>query len=340
MVSMVSARATRTAIILFSGILLLSELMMINPTQSFAAPAVDPEQIPYSLPPLGTVGPISVFRYEDIHKLSLPLADAVKLLRDKNYKEAELGFQKIQQTRPKEALAFQGEIEASQRLNTLNFTLARYKKLIAAMEEKPNGGTDQTLHLAILHWALGVATMLGNGYYPKLMIGPASNIGEQPLQQFQEALQLDPDLLVAHLSLAAYYDHESQQQGPLARQEYEEALRLRPDLYQIRYLHAMSWDLPPVILNQSQLVAQGMVIPEGKIRREDKAREEYLSLIHDHPNYAPPYYCLGDIYSSTDRATAYKYWRKYLELGTPGTDAWIRINQIIEYADAHPDAAR
>lgn len=290
--------------------------------------------IPIPLPPLGGASHDSIVKFEDVKKLSPPMSAALGLLRAHQYEAAQAAFQKVQQSRPQEALAYRGEIEASQRLNTLEATVVRYRKRLAAAEQGKERGTNRDVRLAVLHWALGEAVMMRNGYYTKFIAQRPSILGGEPREQFQEALQLDPDLLVAYLSLAAYYEHASQEKGSLARLEYQEALRLRPNLYQIRYLHALTWDRPGILVNEAQLIKQGFHWPEDKKKMPEKAIPEYLGLIRDHPKYAPPYYCLADDYWFIDKTKSKFYYEKYLELGNPEGRAWKRAKSIVDALNA------
>jgi len=302
-----------------------------------ANPQVSPSTgIPAPLLPLGSASNNGVVKFEDVKKLSPSMSAALSLLRAHQYEAAQAAFQKVQQSRPQEALAYQGEIEASQRLDTLDATVTRYRKRLAAAEKNNEHGTNGNVRLAVLHWALGQAIMMQNGYYPKFIGDNPANLGSEPMEQFQEALRLDPDLLIAHLSLAAYYEHHSVEKGSLARLQYKEALHLRPDLYQIRYLHAYTWDRPGTVLNEAELNARGFTVSEDQKRMPEKAIPEYLALVRDHPNYAPPYYCLGDDYWFTDKAKAKFYYEKYIELGNREGQAWKRVKSIVDYMNEHP----
>ncbi len=305
---------------------------------TLAAHTLPSSGIPAPLPPLGSASNNGIVKFEDVKKLSPALNAALRLLRAHQYEAAQAAFQKVQQSRPQEALAYEGEIEAAQRLNTLDVTVTRYRKRLAAAEKNNERGTNGNVRLAVLHWALGQAIMIRNGYYPKFIADSPSILGDEPREQFQEALSLDPDLLVAHLSLAAYYEHDSVGKGSLARVQYKEALRLRPDLYQIRYLHALTWDRPGILMNKEHLIKQGIPVTEDMDKMPQKAMPEYLALIRDHPNYAPPYYSLADDYDvpGGDKAKAKFYYEKYLELGNHTTDAWKRAKSNVDYMNEHP----
>ena len=292
--------------------------------------------IPIPFPPLGGVSHDSIVQFEDVKKLSPSMSAALGLLRAHHYEAAQAAFQKVQQSRPQEAFAYRGEVEASQRLNTLNATVARYRRHLAAAERDKKSGTNSSVRLAVLHWALGEVVMMRNGYYLKFVGDAPSILGNESREQFLEALDIDPNLLVAHLSLAAYYEHDSIGKGSLARLQYKEALRLRPDLYQIRYLHALTWDRPGVLVNKAQLVKQGAPLTEDMDKMPEKAIPEYLALIQDHPKYAPPYYILGDDYWFTDKAKSKFYFEKYLELGSREGHAWKRAKSIVDYMNEHP----
>ena len=302
-----------------------------------AGPKVAPSSgIPAPMPPLGSASNNGILKFEDIKKLSRPMSAATKLLRNHQYEAAQAAFQKVQQSQPQEALAYKGEIEAAQRLNTLGETVARYRKMLASAEQTDKHGHRENVSLAVLHWALGEAIMMEKGYSPKFIGDNPVDLGEEPKAQFQKALHLAPDLLIAHLSLAAYYEYHSVEQGSLARIQYQEALRLRPDLFPIRYLHAYTWDRPGTILNEAYLNARGMVVSEDKKKMPEKAIPEYLALVRDHPNYAPPYYSLGDDYWFTDRAKSKFYYEKYVELGNREGEAWKRVKSIVDYMNEHP----
>lgn len=299
--------------------------------------AMPSSRIPAPMPPLGSASNNGIVKFEDVKKLSPSMSASLRLLRAHQYEAAQTAFQKVQQSRPQEALAYQGEIEAAQRLNTLDATITRYRKRLAAAEQGKEHGTNGNVRLAVLHWALGQAIMMRNSYYPQFIGDNPADLGSEPSEQFQEALRLDPDLLVAHLSLAAYYEHHSVEKGSLARLQYKEALRLRPDLYQIRYLHAYTWDRPGIFLNEAELNARGFTVSEDQKRMPGKAIHEYLSLVRDHPKYAPPYYSLGDDYDLVkDEARAKFYWQKYLELGNREGETWKRVKSIMDYMNEHP----
>ena len=303
-----------------------------------ANPQVSPSTgIPAPLPPLGSASNNGVLKFEDVKNLSPAMSAALELLRAHQYEAAQAAFRKVQQSRPQEALAYQGEIEASQRLDTLDATITRYRKRLVVAKKTNERGTTGNVRLAVLHWALGQAVMMRNGYYPKFIGDNPANLGSEPMEQFQEALRLDPDLLVAHLSLAAYYEHRSVEKGSMARLQYKEALRLRPDLFPIRYLHAYTWDRPGIFLNEAELNAHGFMVSEDQKKMPEKAVAEYLALVRDHPNYAPPYYCLGDDYDILkDEARAKFYWQKYLELGNREGEPWKRVKSIVDYMNEHP----
>ena len=293
--------------------------------------------IPAPQPPLGTVSNNGIVAFEDVKKLSPEVIDAVKLLRAHEYKAAELAFQRLQQMHPQEELAYKGEIEASQCLNSLAETVSRYRQLISYAEhQKPHGLHHKDGYLAVLHYAIGEALMMQSGYYPKFIAENINSLNEESKNQLLAALHLNPQLLVAHFSLAAYYEHHSVEKGSLARLQYAEALRLRPDLFQIRYLHAYTWDRPGIILNEAEQNAQGFIVSEDKKKMPEKAIPEYLALIRDHPKYAPPYYCLADDYWFTDKAKSKYYYEKYLELGDRESNAWKRAKSIVDYMNEHP----
>ncbi len=289
------------------------------------------------LPPLGSISNNGILKFEDIKSLSSPMKVALALLRADDYKAAQASFQKIQRSSPQEALAYRGEIEAAQRLNTLDKTVTRYRKLLSVAEQADTRGRDNSLHLAVLHWALGEAIMMRNGFYPKEIGDSPSLLGEEPKQQFLDALNLDADLLVAHLSIAAYFEHSSLGKGTLARLHYKEALRLRPDLYQLRYLYAYTWDRPGILGNKAELIARGArTFTEDDDRAPEKAIPGYLSLVRDHPTYAPPYYVLGDDYFMlNDKVKAKFYYEKYLEYGNRSGKGWKRIKKVVDDMNEH-----
>jgi len=319
-------------------LLALACLLLVGAAAQAGPKVASSSGIPSPLPPLGSVSNNGIVRFEDVKKLSPSMSAALRLLRTHRYEAAQAAFQKVQQSRPQEALAYQGEIEAAQRLNTLDATVTRYRKRLAAAEQGKEHGTSVNVRLAVLHWALGQAILMRNGYYPKFIADSPSILGNEPKEQFQEALGLDPDLLVAHLSLAAYYEHDSIGKGSLARTQYKEALRLRPDLYQIRYLHALNWDRPGVLMNKADIIAQGRPVTEDMDKMPQNAMPEYLALIRDHPDYAPPYYSLADDYDvpGGNKAKAKFYYEKYVELGSHETHAWKRAKGRVDYMNEHP----
>ena len=293
--------------------------------------------IPAPLPPLGGASNNGIVKFEDVKELSPSMSAALKLLREHHYEAAQAAFQQVQQSHPQEALAYKGEIEAAHRLETLPVTVARYRDLLAHAEKAHKGDETWSATLAVLHWALGEAIMMQRGFYPKFIGDNPADLGEEPKEQFLKALHLNPALLLAHFSLAAYYEHHSIEKGSLARLQYVEALRLRPDLFQIRYLHAYSWDRPGIILNEAEQNARGFIVPEDMKKMPEKAIHEYLALIRDHPKYAPPYYCLGDDYDLLrDEVKAKYYWEKYLELGHREGEPWKRVKSIVDYMNEHP----
>lgn len=308
-----------------------------------AVPAQPSTGIPSHLPPLGSISNNGMLKFEDIKPLSVPLKTALALLRADDYEAAQASFQTIQRSSPQEALAYRGEIEAAQRLNTLDKTVTRYRKLLLVAEQadtrgQHERGQDESVRLAVLHWALGEAIMMRNGYYPKEIGDSPSLLGDEPKQQFLDALKLDPDLLVAHFSIAAYFEHSSLGKGTLARLHYKEALRLRPDLYQLRYLYAYTWDRPGILGNKAELLARGArTFTEDDDRTPEKAIPEYLALVRDHPQYAPPYYTLGDDYFLlNDKVKAKFYYEKYLEYGNRSGKGWKRIKKVVDDMNEHP----
>jgi tetratricopeptide (TPR) repeat protein len=302
-----------------------------------AAQSLPSTGIPAPILPLGSASNNGILRFEDVEKLSPPMSEAVQLLRTHEYKAAEAAFQKVYQAKPEEGLAYKGEIEAGLRLNTLGSTVMQYRKNLELERQANKPGHNEKRQLAVLYWALGEAVMMEKGYYPKFIGDNPTELGEEPRKQFLEALQLDPELLVAHLSLAAYYEHQSVEKGSLARLQYRESFRLRPDLFQIRYLHAYTWDRPGIILNEAVLNARGFTVSEDRKRMPEKAIAEYLALVRDHPNYAPPYYCLGDdYYLQRDEAKAIFYWKKYLEVGNKEGEAWKRVKSTVDAMNERP----
>lgn len=300
--------------------------------QTLAAQSLPSTGVPAPRPALGGVSNNGIVKFEDVKPLTPEMAEAVRLLRAENFQQALTQFRQIRDSHPQEALAYEGEIESSDRLGKLDGTVARYRNLLSdAKAAQPHSAEL----LAVLHWALGQAVMIRNGYYPRFIGDNPSNLGAEPREQFLEALRRDPHLLVARLSLASYYEHHSQEKGTLARADYEKALRLRPDLFKIRYLHALTWTRPgyPGPEQEARMLAMGHPISEDHKLMPEKAVAECLALIRDYPTYPPPYYTAGDYYlwPLGDKANAKKYLSKYIEIGNPETDAWKRAKEVIAY---------
>ena len=204
-------------------------------------------KVPVPIIRAGTVSVDGVIRFEDIEHLDPSMANAVSLLRAGHYQEAVLAFRAIQQKTPLQPLAFRGENEAAFRSHSLNESISRYRNLLSRLRVTLSNGKS----LAILHYALGDALLTSK--YNSHFIGENPNdLGPESEVQLLEAVHLTPGVavgmkstqLLAYLALGAYYDHPSQQKGSQARFIYEQAFRIRPDLYQIRYLHAATWDRP------------------------------------------------------------------------------------------------
>lgn len=311
--------------------IVLASILFLFAGSALAMASLPSTGIPAPRPSLGGVSVNNFVQFENVKELTPALKEAVNLLRAEQFKAAEAAFQRIQRLQPWEELAYEGEIEASDRLGTLHTTVARYRGLLShteASHKRNNNG-----FLAVLHWALGQAIMMHNGYYPKFIGDNPNPLGPEPEQQFQTALKLDPKLLVAYLSLGAYYEHHSVEKGSLARQQYKQALHIRPDLYQIRYVHAFSWDRPGIISPEEEAreSASGFPPSEDSKRMPQKAMMEYRKLIQDHPNYAPPYYCMADdLWLMGDKTQAKEYYTRFLQLGRPNTDSWKRAKEIVD----------
>ena len=150
--------------------------------------------------------------------------------------------------------------------------------------------------LAALHYALGVAIMIHNGYNSRYIGDNPSELGHEPKSQLIKALKLEPKMLVSHLALAAYYEHPSLGRYTDARREYDIALHLRPDLFKICYLHALTWSRPGYVTNKKELLKIGIKLPDDKQMIPLNTIRECLDLIHDHPEYAPPYLLVSELY--------------------------------------------
>lgn len=261
-----------------------------------------------------------IVEFEDVKVLSPAMKQATLLLRSGRYQEAVVAFQAVQRVSPNEELAYRGEDEASRQLNTLGTTVARDQRLLLTAEAQTRPKTND--YVATLHYALGDALML-EGYINSIG-APPHDLGPEPRQQFLEAIRLKPNLLVAHLALAAYYEHDSQRHGTAARHEYDVSLQIRPDLYQIRYLHAASWDRPGYVINVSQLQANGINLSNDEKMIPEKAIAECLRLVQDYPNYPPPYYRLGSDYAFPlhDYTNAKRYLSVYTKIGDPTLEWW------------------
>jgi tetratricopeptide (TPR) repeat protein len=181
-----------------------------------------------------------------------------------------------------------------------------------------------------LNYALGDALMLRD-YNTRFIGDSPHSLSPEAKTHLLESVKLEPDFLVAHLALATYYEHPSQEQGSAARREYQAALRLRPDLFQIRYLHAMTWDRPGLLLNGATLRQHGEIVPADRQMMPRRTIAECLALIHDHPDYALPYYRVGYDYlwPIGDKAKAKVYLSKYLQLGNPRTGNWQSAKSIV-----------
>ncbi len=276
-----------------------------------------------NFPKAGYVSLEYIVKFENVKRLSPALTRATVLLRTGRYQEAQAAYEAIQQSLPTETLAYRGENEASRFLNTLDATISRDQQRLSAAEAhaKPNSGA----YLAALHYALGDAMMMKN--YPTELGTNPRDLGPEPRQHLLATIRLNPGLLEAHLALAAYYEHRSQMHGTAARHEYDTASRLRPDLYQIRYLHAASWDRPGFLGNEAQLRAHGFQVSDDEKSFPERAVAECLALIHDHPNYPPPYYSLGSdyalpMYPLHDDVRARHYLSIYAKIGDPTSPWW------------------
>lgn len=267
----------------------------------------------------GYVSLEQIVTFENVKTLSPPLNHAVVLLRSGNFEGALTAFQAIQRRTPAEALAYRGEDEAARFSGTLDAAISRHRQQLAAAL----GSSKSKAVLASLHYALGDALSMKN--YPTPIGANPRDLGPEPSQQLQEAIRLNPRFLEARLALAAYYEHRSQMQGTAARREYETCLHLRPDLYQIRFLHAASWDRPGFLGNEAQLRAAGSPVSNDEKSFPQRAIAECLALVHDHPNYAPPYYQLGNdyanpIYPTRNDVKARHYLAVYAKIGDPSSD--------------------
>jgi len=264
-----------------------------------------------------------IVKFENVKRLSPALAHATTLLRTGRYQEAQAAYQTIQHTLPTEALAYRGENEASRSLNTLDAAIFRDRQHLSALEA--HSGPTSGPARAALNYALGDALMMKN--YPIPIGIDPRDLGQEPRRRLLEAIRLNPNLLEAHLALAAYYEHRSQMHGTAARHEYDVALRLRPDLYQIRYLHAASWDRPGYLGNEAQLRARGFQISDDEKSFPERAVAECLNLTRNHPDYSPPYYTLGSdyvlpMYSIHDDVKARHYFSIYAKIGDRTSSWW------------------
>lgn len=282
-------------------------------------------------PKAGYVSLDYIVRFENVKRLSPVMTHATTLLRTGRYQEAQAAYQAIQQSLPTETLAYRGENEASRFLNTLDATVSRDQQRLSVAEahSRPNFGA----YLAALHYALGDAMMMKS--YPTEIGANPRDLGSEPRQHLLEAIRLNPNLLEAHLALAAYYEHRSQMHGTAARHEYDAALRLRPDLYQILYLHAASWDRPGFLGNEAQLRAQGFQISDDEKNFPKRAVAECLALIRDHPDYPPPYYSLGSDYAGPlhDYSEARHYLSTYAKIGDPTSPWWRYATAEVQTID-------
>lgn len=273
-----------------------------------------------NFPKAGYVSLDYIVTFENVKQLPLAVARATALLRTGQFQQAEVAFRAIQQVSPSEALAYRGENEASRFLDTLDMTIERDQQLVSVADA--HAGSVSDTYRAALHYGLGDALTMKNYATP---IGETPrDLGPEPKRQLLEAIRLRPNLLEAHLALAAYYEHGSQRHGTAARREYDICLRLRPDLYQVRYLHAASWDRPGYILNRAQLQAQGVQLSVDEQMMPGKAISECLALVHDYPKYSPPYYRLGSDYAfpMRDLANARRYLSVYAKIGDPTLEWW------------------
>lgn len=295
-----------------------------------AMPANDPPHSGIAPAPrkLGTVSVDGVISIEDVKPLVPELKHGLQLLRSQRFHEAQAAFRETQRKTPQEALAYRGDTEASSYLGSLDATISRYRKALS--DVRAGSAPQNRTLLGVLSYALGDA-LLRRRYNARYIGDNPQDLGLAPEQHLLEAVRLAPDLLVAHLALAAYYEHPSQSRGTLARKQYDMALRLRPDLYQIRYLHAATWDRPGIVLNEAALTAQGFSPTEDQKKHPEKAIAECLALIEEYPNYSLPYYRVGNDYlwPIGNKAKARQYLSAYLKLGDPESAEWKRANRLV-----------
>ena len=282
-------------------------------------------------PKAGYVSLDYIVTFEDVERLSPAMARATMLLRTGQFQQAAAAFRAVQQVSPSEALAYRGENETARFLNTLDLIIARDQQLVSAADAHPRSVSNA--YRAALHYGLGDALMMKN--YPTPIGEAPHNLGPEPKRQLIEVIRLRPNLLEAHLALAAYYEHGSQRQGTAARREYDVCLQLRPDLYQVRYLHAASWDRPGYVLNRAQLQAQGIQLSVDEQMMPERAIAECLHLVQDYPNYAPPYYRLGSDYAFPlrDFAKAKQYLSVYAKIGDPTLGWWQYATAEVQTID-------
>ncbi len=287
-----------------------------------------------SFPKAGYVSLDYIVTFEDVEQLPPAMARATALLRSGHFQQAAVAFRAIQHVSPSEALSYRGENEASRSLSTLDMTITRDQQLVSAADA--HAGSVSNAYRAALHYGLGDALTMKNYATP---IGETPyDLGPEPKQQLIEAIRLRPNLLEAHLALAAYYEHGSQRQGTAARREYDVCLRLRPDLYQVRYLHAASWDRPGFLLNEAQLAGRGFSITDDEKSMPQRAVSECLSLIQDHPDYPPPYYKLGSDYADPrypihNDIQAKQYLSVYAKIGDPTLEWWQYATAEVQTID-------
>jgi tetratricopeptide (TPR) repeat protein len=303
-------------------LLAVYKVLAVSVSEPSSTP-VTPSAITRNYPKAGYVSLEYIVWFENVKRLSPEMKRATALLRTGRYQEAQTAFQNIQRASPKEALAYRGENEASRFLNTLDSTILRDQQRLSVAEA--HTGPNAIAYLSALHYGLGDAMSMKN--YPTPLGERPRNLGAEPKQHFLEAIRLKPNLLEAHLALAAYYEHRLQMHGTAARHEYDVAYWLRPDLYQIRYLHAASWDRPGFLGNEAQLRAHGFRISDDEKSFPERAVAECLALIHDHPNYPPPYYTLGSdyalpMYALHNDVKAKQYLSIYAKIGDPTSPWW------------------
>lgn len=282
----------------------------------------------------GYVSENGVVTFEDVATLTPGMRHAVAALRSGDYSTAIVEFRVLQRSEPSNPLAFRGETQAALRLDSAREDFRSFDELNRASRTPGPSIADtvkrfagllhratRNLDRAALEYALGDALMAARGERA-WVAAPRHDLGPEPEEHLKAALRLSPRMLVAHLSLAAYYDYQAGphgSRGSLARKEYVAAIALRPDLAcELRFLHALTWSRPGDVSQRevARLRAQGLELPDDQKMLPEKTIAECQALIRDFPEYGPAYQKIADLYQWPlgNKAMAEKYRKMVDEL--------------------------